>query len=486
MTAASAALWTAAEARAATGGSESGGSESGGTASHDWTATGVSIDSRSVAEGDLFVAIRGPVFDGHDFVAKAMKNGAAAAMVDHRPDDVAEDVALLQVDDTMAGLEALARAARGRGQTRVAAVTGSVGKTGTKEALRHVLSRQGETAASASSLNNHWGVPLSVARMPRATRYAVFEIGMNHPGEITPLSRLVRPHVAIITTVDAAHTEFFSSMTEIAEAKAEIFSGMDAGGVAVLNKDNPHFDLLADRAREAGIGRIVAFGAHADSDARLIDARQEDGATRVRAAFDGREIDYVVGMAGHHWAMNSLAVLAAASALGADLDKAAAALADLTPLPGRGRTHRLKLADGEATLVDESYNANPASMRAAIATLGQTATGKGGRRIAVLGDMRELGPDSAAMHAALAKVLDEHDIDLVFTAGAEMAHLCAALPAERLGGSAESGAALSEQVGTALRPGDVAMVKGSNASGMKAVVDALIGDDAAPHKNVNA
>lgn len=470
-------VWTAAEARAATG----------GIAEGAWTATGVSIDSRSVATGDLFVAIRGPVFDGHDFVAAAMANGAAAAMVDHRPEDVVADAPMLVVDDTMAGLEALARAARRRAQARIVAVTGSVGKTGVKEALRHVLSRQGETTASASSLNNHWGVPLSVARMPAGARFGVFEIGMNHPGEITPLSQLVRPHVAIVTTVEAAHTEFFSSVAQIAEAKAEIFEGLDASGVAVLNRDNPHYDLLATRAREAGAKRIIAFGRHAEADARLIDdARADNGGRRVRAILDGRETDYVVGMPGAHWAMNSLAVLAAVAALGADTVKAASALADLKPLPGRGRIHRLKLADGECTLVDESYNANPASMRAAIATLAETPVGPGGRRIAVLGDMRELGADSAAMHAELAQVLTAQGIDLAFTAGAEMTHLRAALPADRIGGWADSGADLSQTVRAALRPGDVVMVKGSNASGMKAVVDALVAENAAPQETVNA
>ena len=470
------ALWTAAEADAATG----------GASSRDWAATGVSIDSRSLERGDLFIALRGPVFDGHEFVPDALGRGAAAAMISHDVAEAPEEAPLLIVADTMHGLTALAARARKRTNARIVAVTGSVGKTGTKEALRLVLERQGPTTASQSSLNNHWGVPLSLSRMAADARFGVFEIGMNHPGEITPLTKLVRPHVAIITTVASAHTEFFDSVEQIADAKAEILLGLTEDGVAVLNRDNPYFDRLSNHAKEAGVGRIVSFGTDQKADMRVLDATPGAGGTDVRAEIEGRPIVYTVGSPGRHWVMNSLAVLAAASALGADVDKAAAALADLKPLAGRGQTHRLAVGDGAFVLVDESYNANPESMRAAIATLAEMPVGDGGRRIAVLGEMRELGEGSAEMHAELSDVLVGHGIDLVFVAGAEMAHLGAALPKARAAGSAETGADLVDQVKAALRPGDVVMVKGSNASGMKAVVDALIAEAPAAQQEAKA
>ena len=344
------------------------------------------------------------MFDGHDFVPDVLGRGAAAAVVSRKVEKTPDDAAFLTVPDTMDALVALGRQARDRTSARIVAVTGSVGKTGTNEALRLVLERQGSTTASLSSLNNHWGVPLSLSRMPADARFGVFEIGMNHPGEVTPLTRLVRPHVAIITTVASAHTEFFKSVDEIADAKAEIFLGLEPDGVAVLNRDNPYFERLSRHAEDANVARIVSFGGNG-ADMRLIDATPGPDGTTVRASFDGREITYVVGSPGRHWVMNSLAVLAAASLLGADIDAAAETLAELKPLAGRGQTPRPARRRGEFTLVDESYNANPESMRAAIATLAEKPVGKGGRRIAVLGDMRELGDDSPEMHAALADVL---------------------------------------------------------------------------------
>ncbi len=462
------ALWTSRDAAAATG----------GKATRAFAATGVSIDSRTVAAGDLFVALAGPNFDGHAFVADALKRNAAGAMVARVPDGVAGDAPLLLVGDTMDGLEALGRASRARTGARIVAVTGSAGKTGVKEAIRHCLSRRGETAASAGSLNNQWGVPLSLARMSAAASFGVFEAGMNHAGEIARLTRLIRPHVAVITNIEAAHIEFFDSLDAIADAKAEIFEGVEGGGAAVLNRDSPQYGrLAAHAARAPAVARIVTFGRDPQADVRLVEATAAPEHSDVTASVFGREISYRVGLAGPHWQINSLTVLAAIAALGEDVDAAAAALADLSAMPGRGARQPIRAAGGTAILIDESYNANPASMRAAIATLAAARPGKGGRRIAVLGDMRELGAESGALHVGLARPLAEHKIDLVFAAGTEMAKLFAALPRAQRGAHADTADVLVPAVASALRAGDVVMVKGSHASGMHAIVAHLVDGD---------
>ncbi len=460
---AAATLWTAAEATAVTGGCNS----------LDWCARGVSIDSRTIAPGDLFVALKGPVHDGHDFAVAARDRGAAAVLARARPAGLGPAAPLLLVNDTMTALYALARAARSRTDARIVAVTGSAGKTGTKEALRRVLADQGPTGASFGSFNNHWGVPLSLARLPADAAYGVFEVGMNHAGEILPLSRLIRPHVALITNVGSAHIEHFDSVEAIADAKAEIFAGVPGDGTAILNRDNPHFERLARAARERGLSDIVAFGADSRADARLIACDAGSEASDVTARIHGEEIRYRVGIPGRHWALNSLAVLAAARALGADLAAAARGLAGLEALDGRGRTHRLRCGKGEIRLIDESYNANPASMRAAIETLGGARPAAEGRCIAVVGSMLELGRESAKRHAEVAETLERCGVDLVFAAG-EMREAYRRLPRAMQGAAAESGDALAGQVTQAVRPGDVVMVKGSNASGMKKVVDALL------------
>jgi UDP-N-acetylmuramoyl-tripeptide--D-alanyl-D-alanine ligase len=464
------ALWSAAEAASATGGRNS----------RDWQAAGISIDSRTVAAGDLFVALVGPNFDGHDFVADALAKGAAAALVSRPPPNVGSGAPLLSVGDTQAALEALGAASRRRVEGRIVGVTGSVGKTGTKEALRRAFERQSPTFASAGSLNNQWGVPLSLARMPRETAFGVFEMGMNHPGEIDALSRLVRPHVAVITTVEPAHLGFFPSVEAIADAKAEIFNGMDAHGAAVLNRDNPHFARLADAARARGLTRILGFGAHGDASARLVDCHLYATASAVTASIMGEIVDYCVAIPGRHWVMNSLAVLAAVKAAGGDIAAAASAMSTLTALAGRGRRHTLALAGGGAELVDESYNASPASMRAAFAVLAAIGPGKGGRRIAVLGDMLELGEESTRLHAALAEPLLDAGVDLVFTVGREMRALHDALPAERRGAHAPTAAEMADIVAERLRPGDVITVKGSFGSRMGEVVKRLLANDSAP------
>jgi UDP-N-acetylmuramoyl-tripeptide--D-alanyl-D-alanine ligase len=436
--------------------------------------TGLSIDTRTIAPGEAYFAIKGDVHDGHAFVAAALKAGAALAVVEAaQRDKFAPDAPLLVVDDVLAALVDLARAARARLNAQVIAVTGSVGKTSTKEALRRVLGAQGETHASASSFNNHWGVPLSLARCPATVRFAIFEIGMNHAGEIVPLVGMVRPHIAVITTVEPVHLEFFAGIEAIADAKAEIFSGVEPGGAVVLNRDNSQFARLQRRAKKLGISRIVSFGAHTKSEARLLDVSLHSDCSAVHARILGHDVTYKLGMPGRHMAMNSLAVLAAASLAGADLALAALSLSQIEPATGRGARRALELASGEATLIDESYNANPASMAAALNVLGSAAVGPHGRRIAVLGDMLELGPSSPDLHRGLAEVVKANQIDLVYCCGPLMRNLWDALSMGKRGGYAESAANLEAQAVAAIRAGDAIMVKGSLGSKMKTIVNAL-------------
>ncbi|MBF0561545.1 MAG: UDP-N-acetylmuramoyl-tripeptide--D-alanyl-D-alanine ligase [Alphaproteobacteria bacterium] len=455
-------LWTASEAAQATG----------GIAGGDWNASGVSIDSRTVAPGDLFVALGGPTFDGHDFAAAALAAGAAAAMVARVPEGI-DTGRLLVVGDTLEGLHALARRARLRSSARVIAVTGSVGKTGTKEMLKLALERQAPTHASTGNLNNHWGLPLSLARMPAGTVFAVLEMGMNHPGEITPLSELACPDVAVITTVEAVHSEFFPSIAAIADAKAEIFAGMGEGGIAILNRDSPYFDRMARAALARGISIVIGFGTGPDAEIRLLEYVIEGSTTRVTASMDDHPIGYTIGAAGRHWAINSLAAIAAADAAGANVPRAMTALADMTAPKGRGARRFVTLPDGCFELIDESYNASPVSTAAALAVLGAAIPGENGRRIAVLGDMRELGAEADALHAGLAAHVVQHGIDLVFTAGPHMACLRDALPDARRGGHAASAEALAPTVAAWVRAGDVVMVKGSAGSRTGVIARAL-------------
>jgi UDP-N-acetylmuramoyl-tripeptide--D-alanyl-D-alanine ligase len=435
---------------------------------------GLSIDSRSIAPGEAYFAIRGDVHDGHDFVLAALKAGAALAVVEAaQRNKFPDDAPLLVVDDVLAGLCDLARAARARLTGQVIAVTGSVGKTSTKEALRCVFAAQGETHASAASFNNHWGVPLSLARCPANARFAIFEIGMNHSGEIRPLVAMVRPQIAIVTTVEPVHLEFFSGVEAIADAKAEIFEGVEPGGAVVLNRDNSQFARLQARARELGISRIVSFGTGEKSDVRLLDVALQAACSAVHAKILGHDVTYKLGMPGRHVAMNSLAVLAASSLAGADLALAALALSQLEPPAGRGVRRLLELAQGDATLIDESYNANPASMAAALSVLGQAVVGPHGRRIAVLGDMLELGPTGPALHRGLNEAVKANRIDLVYCCGPLMRNLWDALSPGKRGGYADGSAGLEVQLIAAIRTGDAIMVKGSLGSKMKTIVNAL-------------
>ncbi|MBM3568857.1 MAG: UDP-N-acetylmuramoylalanyl-D-glutamyl-2,6-diaminopimelate--D-alanyl-D-alanine ligase [Alphaproteobacteria bacterium] len=455
-------LWSAAEIAAATSAVVAG----------DWSTHGVSIDSRTVKPGEVYVAIKGGRLDGHDFVAAALNAGAVAAMVARRPAGLERDARLILVGDTLAGLEALGRAARARSQARVIAVTGSVGKTSTKEMLRLALARSGETYASEGNLNNTIGAPLSLSRLPPTARFAVFELGMNHAGEIAPISRLTRPHVAVITTVEAVHLEFFSSVEAIADAKAEIFEGLEPGGTAVLNRDNPYFARLSAAARAKGAG-VVGFGEHESAEARLVRHVLHPGCVCISADILGEPVTYKVGAPGRHWAMNSLAALAAVKLAGGDLALAAVALAEMKPLKGRGLRRKIEAAAGAFLLIDDSYNASPVAMRAAFDALAAAEPAAGGRRIAVLGDMLELGPDARRLHAELAADIAAQPIDLVFACGPLSRALYDALPASKRGAYAADSAALAPVAARAMRPGDAVLVKGSLGSKMAAVVAAL-------------
>lgn len=436
--------------------------------------TGISIDTRTIATGEAFFAIQGDNRDGHDFVEAALKAGAGVAVVSReKRARFAKDAPLLAVDDVLDGLRDLARASRARLKGKVVAVTGSAGKTGTKEALRLAFSAEGKTHASAASYNNHWGVPLSLARCPADVDYAIFEIGMNHAGEITPLTKMVQPEIAIITTIAPVHLEYFGTLEKIADAKAEIFLGVPPSGAAIVNRDISQFEQLRDAARACGIARVVSFGEHAQADARMLRVSLHADFSTVEANILGSLVNYKLGAPGRHLAMNSLAVLAAVSLAGADLALAGLALANWKPPAGRGARVTLSVPGGDILVIDESYNANPASMRAALALLGQAQIGPQGRRIAVLGDMLELGEAGQRLHAELSGPAEETGVDLVYCAGPLMRSLWEALPSRLRGGYAETSAALEPAVLEGLRAGDAVMIKGSLGSKMGPIVKAL-------------
>ncbi|CAO4145757.1 UDP-N-acetylmuramoyl-tripeptide--D-alanyl-D-alanine ligase [Methylorubrum aminovorans] len=463
-------LWTPAALEAATGGRLIGTPRA---------VTGASIDTRSLEPGDLFFAIRGEARDGHDFVPAALKKGAGAAMVTAaRAKEFEGAGPVLAVpgegdDPVLEAMRRLGLAARARTEAAIVAVTGSVGKTGTKEALRHVLSAQGATHASVASYNNHWGVPLTLARMPEDSRFGVFEIGMNHGAEILPLTAMVRPDVALITTVEPVHIEHFRSLSAIADAKGEIFSGLKPGGVAVINRDNPNYERLLAHAHASRAGRVVTFGEHASADVCAHRILPRPDISVVDATVMGVPVTYQLGTPGRHVAMNSLGVLACIHALGADLARAALSLASLKPPVGRGERTALRIDDGEAFLIDESYNANPASIRAALATLAGIDTGTKGRRIAVLGDMKELGSAGETLHRELADAVAANGIDRVFAVGPLMAHLFEALPMPVRGTAGLTAEDVTDAVLATLRPGDAVMVKGSNSMRMVRIVEAV-------------
>ena len=450
-------LWTSAEIAAATG----------GTASADFAATGVTFDSREVGPGDLFVALKGETSDGHKFLDQSSERGAAGAVVSSSTPHPHVLVA-----DTTAALDALGSAARARTAAKIIGVTGSVGKTSTKEALFAALDRgaPGTAHRSVKSYNNHTGVPLSLARMPEESRFGVFEMGMNHAGELSHLTTLVRPHVAMVTAIAPAHTAFFPDESAIADAKGEIFAGLEPGGIAIIPYDSPHRDRLIAAATPHA-ARIVTFGLDSGADVRAIEVmRTATGGTFVTASLGDKELSFTVGQPGMHWVSNALAVLAAVDAVGGDLALAGLALADLGGLAGRGAQMTVAVPGGHALVIDESYNANPSSMRATLAVLGaESAT----RKLAVLGEMRELGEKSDAYHAALAGPILEAGVERVILVGEAMRPLANALEGRVDFVHVPDAAAARTSLLAMLAPGDAVLIKGSNGVGLASVVAGL-------------
>ena len=438
------------------------------------SVNGVSIDSRTLEPNDAFFAIKGDRFDGHEFVEGAFSTGASVAVVSE--DKLSELPAArpyVVVNDVLAALTNLGKASRNRSKAQIVAVTGSVGKTGTKEALGLALSKSGRTHKSIASYNNHWGVPLSLARMPADCEFGVFEIGMNAPGEIEALSNLVRPHIAIITAVGEAHLQKFGSIEEIAKAKAEIFSGLEPGGIAVLNADCEQTANLLIHASNAGVGRVVQFGSDSNADSRLVKSVAHASCTCVTAKILGNDVIFKVGAPGRHLIGNSLAVLATVNLIGANLAKGALALSELQLPKGRGDRWKLKLPNGQALLIDESYNANPLSMSAAIKSLVDVPVRRPGRHLAVLGDMLELGATTRTLHESLANLLEEAEVDLVHCVGPEMRNLWNKLPRSKRGMHVDESSMLEPTLADEIRPGDVIMIKGSLGSKMAPLVDVL-------------
>jgi len=435
--------------------------------------TGISIDTRTIKPGEAFFAIKGDRFDGHQFVTQAMKAGATLAVVAEERLVAMGRTSLpfIVVDDVLEAMRRLAHASRARTSAKIVAVTGSVGKTTTKEMLRTALSASGTVHASEASFNNHWGVPLTLARMPQDTAFGVFEIGMNHAGEITPLVAMVRPHVAVVTTIAPAHIGAFGAIEGISHAKAEIFSGLVEGGTAILNKDNGQYGLLRELAGKAGVSSIKTFGKGEDCDWRLLSYSDRDGGGAVASALDGEEFVYAIGSPGEHIALNSLIVVGAAGLLGADRQKTADALSAFTAGKGRGERHKIDIAGGSVAIIDESYNANNASMEAALRMLAAAEPGPGGRRIAVLGDMLELGGESERLHRELAAPVRDSGAGMVYLAGPEMHAL-----ADSLGDSAtvvhrQTAAELAPLLLGEARAGDVFVFKASKGIGFARLVE---------------
>ncbi len=444
-----------------------------------WNAYGVSINTRTLQKGDIFVALKGDALDGHDYVAAAFEVGAVAAIVSRVPAGMDGDARLVVVADTMKALEALGQAARTRTVAKIVGITGSVGKTGTKEMLKAAYGAVGRSYASGASHNNHWGVPLSLAGMPVDVDTGIFEMGMNHAGEIAALTAQVRPDIAIITTIADVHIEHFDNEEGIARAKAEIFSGMSGGvsegGIAILPRDNAHFPVLKAQAQAQGLHKILSFGEHENADARLVSCLLASNGTRVQAQVLGQDVAFTLQIAGKHIALNALAVLLSVAVSGGDVAAAAKALQGIEAIKGRGK--REMIDSGEAgnpiTLIDESYNASPVAMNAAFRVLAMIDPGRGGRRIAILGDMRELGKDGARLHSDLAVPLQAAGIDLVYTCGSLMKNLHDALPESKRGAHKKDSQELATIVPDVLSPGDVVLVKGSNGSKMSVVVEAM-------------
>ena len=453
-------LWTAEDIAAVTGGRLVG---------SNFDVTGISIDTRTAAQGDLFIALKGPRFDGHDFIDAAQDKKVAGIMATR---EISGNTII--VNDTLRAMQDMGAGARARSNAKIFAITGSVGKTSTKEMLARCLTILGKTHAAEASLNNHWGVPLSLARLPVSAQYGVFELGMNAANEITPLSKLVSPHIALITTIAAAHVEKLGSLENIARAKAEIFHGMDANGVAILPRDVPEFPILLAEARTQGIGTILTFGATEGADLHMLSVQLNEDTTDMRFSFKGREYKLKLGLAGAHQAMNALAVLAALAQVTNDIEKAFPALENMQAVSGRGNRWPCVIKKGAppVLVIDETHNASPIAVKAALEVLAQIPTT--GRRLAALGDMLELGDTAPAEHAGLKAALLAAQVDQVFTCGKLMAHLAETLPFGRNKHFADS-EALAAQIGELVQPGDILLIKGSRGAKMKLVIDAFQG-----------
>lgn len=458
-------LWTSSQAVAATQ----------GRSTADWQASGVSIDTRTLRPGDLFVALK-DVRDGHDFVAQALEKGAAAALVSRIPKGVAADAPLLVVGDVLTALEDLGRAARARTNARIVAVTGSVGKTSTKEMLRKVLSGQGKTHVAEASYNNHWGVPLTLARMPADTAYAVIEIGMSNPGEIAPLAQMAKPHVAVVTTVAAAHLEAFDNIDGIAHEKASIFEGLDEGGTAIINADIGTAAILRAKGRTCA-AKVLSFGESEGADIRATDITLRDQTTMVQLDAGGSALLLKISAPGRHFALNALAVVAVVRELELDMAVALGDLGRWTPHAGRGTRERMIMdlvnEDMSFDLIDDAYNANPTSMAASLEVLAAARPRKGGRRIAVLGDMLELGTDELDMHRALAGLDSIGAISVIHCVGPRMRALYQNLPEAQRGRWYEQAPDMAERIHSLIHARDILLVKGSKGSKVSLVVDAL-------------
>lgn len=441
-------------------------------------ADGVSIDSRTIAAGDVFIAVKGEQFDGHDYVAQSLDKGAAVAIVSQEIDGLAADASLLTVDDTMEAMCAMARYRRAQVGAKVVGVTGSVGKTSTKGMLAHALGACGRTHATLGNFNNHIGLPLTLARMPKDTEYSVIEMGMNHAGEIAPLAALTKPHVAIVTTVESVHLEYFENEQAIAHEKSQIFSAMEENGVAVLNRDNRHYDYMRKLVDGfANVAKVVTFGKHKEADVRLVNYRENNANQgEIEAEIHGQPLHFTLGVMGEHMACNALGVLASIDAAGADVKKAARTLENYGGTDGRGKVIKVPFDKGEYYIMDDSYNASPASIGAGIKNLVSYARRlKGGRSIAVLGDMFELGDTGPQLHEGLAENIVENGVDLVFTAGGLMKHLHDKLPKGLKGGHFKDAPEVAEALKKELKAGDVLLVKGSHGMRMDKVVTALKG-----------
>lgn len=460
-------LWNEMTAAEATGGETQG----------MWFASRVEIDSRRVQLGDLFVAIKGDRVDGHHYVADALSRGAVAAVVSSIPEGVPSTASLLMVDNTMEALVKLARFSRARSQAKIVGITGSVGKTSSKEMIRMALAKHGKTFATTGNFNNHIGTPLNLANLPPDAAYGVFEMGMNHAGEIDYLTKMVRPNVAVITNVEAVHLEFFKDVGGIADAKAEIFAGVEKGGAAILNADNEWAEKLRDKARAAGIDTLFTFGSVPAADIRLVTYQPVDSGLKMEAVVGDKTYQMSVNATGKHWAMTALSALAVGKALGLPIEKTIRGMADFSEGEGRGKMQVLPVAGGEILLVDDSYNASPASMASSMARVAELHALKqlNGRKIAVLGDMLELGKEAPRLHAELEAPLLQYGFDAVFMAGALMRHLMEALPKSISKQHMMEAHALVPLIQKMLAPGDIVLVKGSHGSHMHEVAAKLSG-----------